>query len=228
MKGHNLKAAFAAISYLAIAIAWITYSDKLVWALEGLIEVQRRFATNKTIGFAFVTSVMLFFIVRRYVMRVSETRNEVLASQQNLIQHLAQAAEWRDDETGDHVQRVSIFAFEIAEEYGLSHESCDILRIGAKVHDIGKIGVPDNIVMFTGTYDADQRREMEAHTTIGGRILSGGSGELVEAARRIALCHHERWDGTGYPAGLKGGDIPIEARITAVADVFDALISHRR
>ena len=211
---------------MAAAFLWISYSDDLVATLPPDVSLQ--FQKYKALGFVVVTGVILFLMLRRHAIQEREARAVELAAQHDLIRCLAQAGEWRDDETGDHVLRVSSFAYEIAKEYGLSAEKCETIRLAATTHDIGKIGVPDAIVMWEGKYDDAQRAQMQAHTLIGGQILRGGHGELAEAAREIAVSHHERWDGSGYPAGQRGEEIPLVARIAAVADVFDALLSHRR
>jgi putative two-component system response regulator len=138
------------------------------------------------------------------------------------------AAEWRDDETGEHVRRVAETAAIIARKHGMGPAACQRLRIAAAMHDVGKIGVSDEIVKFEGQYNFEQRAKMNAHTLIGAQILRDADGPLMETARNVALYHHERWDGKGYPEGLSGEAIPLEARITAVADVLDALYTKRR
>lgn len=211
---------------MAASILWISYSDDLVATLPPDVSLQ--FQKYKALGFVFVTGVLLFLMLRRHIVQERLAHDVLVDAHHDLIQCLAQAGEWRDDETGEHVLRVSFFAYEIAKEYGLREQECQAIRLAATTHDIGKIGVPDAIVMYEGKYDDAQRAQMQAHTLIGGQILRGGHGELAETARAIAVSHHERWDGTGYPAGLRGEEIPLAARIAAVADVFDALLSHRR
>ena len=228
MKYADLSAIKSAAAYLILAGGWITYSDRLLAELDLERGTSLLFQQYKGVGFVIVTSVMLYFMLKHQHRLASRARDVELEAQHDLIRCLAQAGEWRDDETGEHVLRVSSFAYEIAKEYGLSAEKCETIRLAATTHDIGKIGVPDAIVMYIGKYDDAQRAQMQAHTLIGGQILRGGHGELAETARAIAVSHHERWDGSGYPAGMRGEEIPLAARIAAVADVFDALLSHRR
>lgn len=149
------------------------------------------------------------------------------AMQMEMLQRLARAAEIRDDETGRHTRRVATLAARLAAAIGLDPDQARIILRAAPLHDIGKIGVPDEILLKRGPLTVDEISVMRTHTTLGGRILSGGSSELMRTAESIALYHHERWDGGGYPSGMSGPDIPLPARVVAVADFFDAL-SHDR
>jgi putative two-component system response regulator len=164
---------------------------------------------------------------RRLEDKVVERTFELEMSQAEMLDRLAQAAELRDDETGDHVRRVGDLAACIARAMGLDPGFSEMLRRAAALHDVGKIGIPDDILRKPGSLTADERARMNTHTTIGARILAGGRSELMAMAHRIAVAHHERWDGRGYPLGLRGESIPHEARIVAVADFFDALTHDR-
>lgn len=148
-------------------------------------------------------------------------------SQREMLERLAQAVEARDGETGEHTRRVGDNAGRLAEAMGLSAETVDLIQRSAPLHDVGKIGISDRLLVKEGPLTDEEREVMKTHTLIGGRMLAKGDSELMRMAERIALCHHERWDGTGYPKGLAGTDIPLEARIVAIVDVFDAL-SHDR
>ncbi|MFC4455741.1 HD domain-containing phosphohydrolase [Deinococcus sonorensis] len=148
-------------------------------------------------------------------------------AQMEVVARLAMAAEFRDDATGEHTRRVGIGAALIAEELGLSRSQVDTLRVAACLHDVGKIGIPDAILLKRGKLTAAEFEEMKRHTLIGARLLSGGQSEVLNMARQIALTHHERWDGGGYPNGLAGREIPLMGRIVALADVFDALVHFR-
>jgi len=143
------------------------------------------------------------------------------------IHRLSRAAEYRDEDTGAHIQRVSHYAAAIARQMGLDDESVKSILYAAPMHDVGKIGIPDRILRKPEKLDPDEWETIKKHTIIGAEILSGSDADSIELARVIALTHHEKWDGSGYPDGLKGTDIPLAGRITAIADVFDALTSKR-
>lgn len=158
---------------------------------------------------------------------VRERTQELEQAQVEIVTRLAVAAEYRDDLTGEHTYRVGQFSALIAQELGLPPEDVALLRIAARLHDVGKIGIPDAILLKPGKFTPEEFERMKAHTLIGARILSGGQSRLLRMAEEIALSHHERWDGTGYPLGKYGPSIPLVGRIVAVADVFDALTSTR-
>jgi putative two-component system response regulator len=158
-----------------------------------------------------------------------ETRsNELAHARQEVLRHLAIAAEFRDDDTGEHTDRVGRTAALIGEAYGLDPEAVRMLGAAAPLHDVGKIGLPDRIVLKHGRLTAREREVMQTHAQIGAAILAGGDVAELRLAETIALHHHERWDGSGYPFGLAGDSIPLAARIVAIADVFDALAFERQ
>ena len=138
-------------------------------------------------------------------------------------QRLALACEFRDDDTNQHAQRVGRTAGLLAAELGLPSDEVELVRHAAPLHDIGKIGIADSILLKPGRLRPDELAVMKTHTLIGSQILAGSHSRLLQVGEEIARTHHERWDGRGYPVGLAGDDIPITGRITAVADVFDAL-----
>ncbi|PYE51148.1 HD domain-containing phosphohydrolase [Deinococcus yavapaiensis] len=144
-----------------------------------------------------------------------------------VVTRLAVAGESRDDLTGEHTWRVGHLAGLIARELRWSQEDATRLRIAARLHDVGKIGIPDSVLLKPGRYTPEEYEHMKTHTVIGARILSGGRSKLLQLAEEIALTHHERWDGAGYPFGRSGEDIPLAGRIVAVADVYDALLQQR-
>ncbi|MGE0067445.1 MAG: HD domain-containing phosphohydrolase [Solirubrobacterales bacterium] len=148
-------------------------------------------------------------------------------SRQETVERLARAIEMHDAETGAHVHRMASTAALLAGLLGLERERVMLLREAAPMHDVGKIATPDQILRKPGPLDADERAVMERHTVVGHEILAGSESDLLQMGARIALSHHERFDGSGYPQGLAGEEIPLEARIVAVADVFDALLSDR-
>ena len=152
---------------------------------------------------------------------------ELRATQVEVVRRLAQAAESRDRETGEHIERIGRLCYQLALESGMRVEQAELVRDASALHDLGKIGIPDAILHKPGEFTAEERAIMNTHTTLGGDILSNSGSRLVQTAERIARTHHERWDGSGYPAGLQGEQIPIEGRICAICDVFDALMSER-
>jgi putative two-component system response regulator len=148
-------------------------------------------------------------------------------SREETINRLAIAAEFRDDETQRHTERMSRYCELIALLAGFDERSAELLRTASVMHDVGKIGVPDRILLKPGALDEDEAGIMRTHCEIGHKILSGSGWELLDTAAVVALTHHEWVDGTGYPYALSADDIPIEGRIAAIADVFDALVSNR-
>jgi putative two-component system response regulator len=153
--------------------------------------------------------------------------NELRETRLQIVQRLGLAAEYKDNETGRHVIRMSHFARLLGLAAGMNEAQAEELLHAAPLHDVGKIGIPDRILQKPGTLDADERRIMQSHVEIGVRIIGEHSRGVLAVAHRIALGHHEKWDGSGYPSGLAGEAIPFEARIVAIADVFDALTSER-
>jgi putative two-component system response regulator len=158
---------------------------------------------------------------------VENATRDLVAREEEIIWRLARAIEYRDGDTGGHVSRVAQVSALLASAIGLSAERCRMIYLAAPLHDIGKIGIADAILSKPGKLTPDELRVMREHVSIGARILENGSSDVIRTAELIAQSHHERWDGTGYPDRLSGTDIPIEARIVAIADVFDALCSER-
>ncbi len=173
------------------------------------------------------THLALYDQSRELERMVTQRTLELSVSRQQIIRRLGRAAEYRDDETGNHVLRVGHYSRLIAETHGLGPKASNILFAAAPMHDIGKIGIRDAVLLKPGKLDAAEWEVMRTHPLIGAEIIGRHEDELLDTARTIALTHHERWDGRGYPAQLKGEAIPLEGRIVAIADVFDALISVR-
>jgi putative two-component system response regulator len=159
--------------------------------------------------------------------KVRERTAELDTAQLDTIARLALAAEFRDDETGRHTQRVGALSELLARAMGWSDSAANLLGLAAPLHDVGKIGIPDAILCKVGMLTVRERKIMEGHTTIGAKILSGGRSSFIQLAEKIALSHHERWDGHGYPDRTSGQAIPSAARIVAVADFFDATLHDR-
>ena len=159
--------------------------------------------------------------------RVMERTAALEKAQQDILERLAGAGEFRDDETGQHTYRVGTMSADLAAAMGADSRMIDLIRRAAPLHDLGKIGIPDRVLLKPGAFSPEDAAIMRTHTTIGALILSNGESELIQLAERIARSHHERWDGKGYPQGLAGQAIPWPARIVSVADVFDALTHDR-
>jgi putative two-component system response regulator len=158
---------------------------------------------------------------------VAHATKHLADREEEVIWRLSRALEMRDNDTGEHTSRVANVARMIAEELGLGAERCRTIYLATPLHDIGKVAIPDSILMKPGRLTTEEIEVMRTHVPIGQRILSEGTSELIRTAQFIASSHHERWDGTGYPNRIAGEAIPIEGRIAAVADVFDALCSAR-
>lgn len=158
---------------------------------------------------------------------VAQRTREVEESQLEILERLAAAVEFRDDDTGNHTKRVAEVSAMLAHGIGLEATTIELIRRGAPLHDIGKVGIPDSILLKAGPLTAEEFELMKMHTVIGSRMLSKGRSELVRFSQRIARSHHEWWDGSGYPDRVSGQSIPLEARIVAVADFLDALTHDR-
>ncbi|MEA2179439.1 MAG: cyclic di-GMP phosphodiesterase [Solirubrobacteraceae bacterium] len=148
-------------------------------------------------------------------------------AQEETIHRLALAAEFRDDETSRHIERMSRYCAILGERVGLSADETELLRMASKMHDIGKLGIPDAILRKPGPLTPEEFEVMKAHAEIGHQILHGSESQLASTAAMLAWTHHEKLDGSGYPRGLQGDEIPVEGRIAAIADVFDALTTDR-
>ena len=158
---------------------------------------------------------------------IQDRTRKVREAHMEILNRLAQAAEFRDNETGSHVKRLSHYCRIVGQGLGLSSRQVDLLFHSSALHDVGKIGIPDAILLKPGRLTADEFTLMKTHTTIGAKLLDMHESELLDMARSVALTHHEKWDGSGYPQGLAGDSIPLVGRITAVCDVFDALTTKR-
>lgn len=159
--------------------------------------------------------------------RVSEATSEIRLRERETLLRLARAGEYRDEETGNHVIRMAKYSRVIAEQLGFSKDDADVIEMAAPMHDIGKIGIRDDILLKPGKLTSEEFEIMKRHTIIGYDILKDSPSKYLQMGGVIALCHHEKFDGTGYPYGKKSNEIPLEARIVTVADVFDALVSER-
>lgn len=188
-------------------------------------------ALNKLDGSEFSEADLnLLLLVTVYIAREIDAailREEIEATQREIIYTLAETGEMRSKETGNHVKRVAEYCHFIANEIGLTEREQDIIKISSTLHDIGKIAIPDSVLLKPGILNSEERIIMETHSPLGYEMLKHSTRKILEAAATIAGGHHEKWNGTGYPNQLAGDAIPIFARITAVADVYDALASDR-
>jgi len=186
----------------------------------------------------FVARIGSLLETRLINLRLRETRlaleelfrrrsREAQGAQHELLDRLSRVAEIRDDPTGEHPARVGRLAGIIAQELLLPEEDIRLIMRAAPLHDLGKVALPDRVLLKEGAYTESERLQMQEHTTLGAGLLRGGDSSLIQMAEEIALNHHERWDGAGYPQGLRGEQIPLSARIVAVADAFDAMTHPR-
>ena len=221
-----------------IPIIFITAMDDLTHKTKGfdvgavdyitkpfdITEVKARVKTHLTLKLAGEALKNQNAILEEMVL---ERTKELRKAQIEVINRLGKAAEYRDQDTGTHINRMSKYCRLMGKALGLSREEYDRLDLASTMHDVGKIGISDNILLKPGKLDTREWESMRSHTSIGEKLLSGGTSQLLEVARIIAMTHHEKWDGTGYHQHLKGKDIPLFGRITCICDVFDALISRR-
>lgn len=166
-------------------------------------------------------------VLRKTLDEMVEAQRKTYEAYLDTIQKLAVAAEYKDEGTAEHIHRIALYSECIAKALKLSPHEVEIIRHASPMHDVGKIGIPDGILLKPGHLDKEEWEVMQQHTTIGARILHGSRSELLQAGETIALAHHEKWDGSGYPQGLKDEKIPLFGRIVAVVDVFDALTTKR-
>jgi hypothetical protein len=211
---RRLMMAMATLNVLALGVVGLDQAADLRSGLTTLVLWAAGLTATTTVG----ASISADRIDRARALR---------ESQEEIVHRLARVVEFRDSDTGGHVERMSRYSTLIVGELGWSPERCRELRLAAALHDVGKVAVPDAILLKPGRLTAEEREIMQRHCQAGFDMLTGSDSTLLNLAAEIALTHHERYDGAGYPAGLAGAGIPLVGRIVAVADVFDALTSAR-
>jgi len=165
--------------------------------------------------------------LRQKVKELDKAKKNIHEAYKDTINRLVLASEYKDNETGNHILRMSRYSIFLAKLCGFNDAQLEEIELAAPMHDVGKIGIKDSILFKNGKLTDDEFNEMKKHTTIGADILKNPDSPILECARQIALCHHEKWNGRGYPNGISGKDIPIHARIVSISDTFDALTSKR-
>ena len=212
---------------IVFVTAMSTVEDERLGLMLGAVDYITKPISPPLVQARVRTHLALYDQSRELERMVAQRTAELVATRQQIIRRLGRAAEFKDNETGNHVVRMSHIARLIGQQAGLGPENVQLLFQTAAMHDVGKIGVPDNILLKPGPLDEGEWQIVRQHPQIGADIIGRHDNELLAAARTIALTHHERWDGTGYPQGLKGDQIPLFGRIVAIADVFDTLMSDR-
>ena len=210
---------------------WNTIQSKQIW--NGLVKNRAKDGSAYFVEATIIpildsdNEIIEYISMRTDITKEVELREDIVATQKEVLSTLGELGEWRSKETGDHVNRVALYSELLAREYGCSDTDTQLLKMASPMHDIGKVIIPDNILLKPGKLTDDEFKIMKDHTVYGWEIFHKSKHPLLQTAALIAHEHHEKWDGSGYPKGLKGLDIHMFGRITAIADVFDAL-SHER
>ncbi|MCD6191488.1 MAG: response regulator [Sulfurimonas sp.] len=210
---------------------WNTIQSKQIW--NGLVKNRAKDGSAYFVEATIIpildsdNEIIEYISMRTDITKEVELREDIVATQKEVLSTLGELGEWRSKETGDHVNRVALYSELLAREYGCSDTDTQLLKMASPMHDIGKVIIPDNILLKPEKLTDDEFKIMKDHTVYGWEIFHKSKHPLLQTAALIAHEHHEKWDGSGYPKGLKGLDIHMFGRITAIADVFDAL-SHER
>ena len=211
--------------YLLFSVLWILLSDRVLAFAIPDADTQNRVQTVKGLVFVLASAGLIYVLTRRYVGRVERQSEQLVEAYDQTLAGWAAALDIRDHSTGEHTQRVTALTVELAESMGVSGDDLDDVRRGATLHDIGKMALPDGLLAKEDRLTEDEWALIRQHPDLAVRMLTGIS--FLDGALVIPWCHHEKWDGSGYPRGLVGEQIPFPARMFAVVDVFDALTSER-
>ena len=229
-KNHNIVRS-PDVSKSIFKNMWDTIKNKQIW--NGLVKNRAKDGSAYFVEATIIPilnsngEIVEYISMRTDITQEVELREDIVATQEEVLSTLGELGEWRSKETGDHVNRVSLYSELLAREYGCSSSDVELLKMASPMHDIGKVIIPDNILLKPGKLTDEEFTIMKDHTVYGWEIFHKSKHPLLQTAALIAHQHHEKWDGSGYPRGLKGLDIHTFGRITAIADVFDAL-SHER
>jgi putative two-component system response regulator len=211
----------------AFAIGAVDYLTKPISSLEVRARIRTHLRLKAAEDALREQNHLLEIKVAQRTKKIQEKQNEINEVQHEAILRLCLAAELRDKETGMHIRRIQEYSALLGRKCGLPKDNVELLYLASAMHDLGKIGIPDSILLKPGKLDAEEWIIMKSHTIIGAQSLANSRFRLIQLAESIARSHHERWDGNGYPDGLKGVEIPMEARIVSIVDSFDAMLSQR-
>lgn len=204
-----------------------THNEVIINVMNALLrrrlEIENRMHREQLVGALRERTAEAWTVINR----LEKQDQKLQQSFEDTVRRLALAAELRDEGTARHIERMSRYAHLLAQRLGLPQERCELIRLASRMHDVGKIGVPDRVLRKRGQLTPAEAAIVRCHPEMGHRILAGSGAELLDLAASVAWTHHEKWDGSGYPRGLAGEEIPLEARIATVADIFDALASRR-
>lgn len=210
---------------------WDVITHKKIW--KGTIENRAKDGSSYFVEATIIPilnhdgEIIEYISVRTDITKQIEAKKEIISAQKEILYTLGEMGEMRSNETGDHVNRVALYSELLAKHYGMSAEDVDMFKMASPMHDIGKVAISDAILLKPGKLTDEEFEEIRKHAAIGYEIFKKSSHQMLQMAATISHQHHEKWDGTGYPRGLKGEEISICGRITAVADVFDALSNDR-
>lgn len=210
---------------------WATIKAKKVW--KGTIENRAKDGSSYFVDATIIpilnhtNEIIEYISVRTDITKEIQAKDEIISAQKEILYKLGEMGELRSQETGDHVNRVALYSELLAIAYGLSDIEVEQIKMASPMHDIGKVGISDSILLKPSRLTDEEYEEMKTHTTLGYEIFKNSKHKMLQVAARISREHHEKWDGSGYPQGLKGEDISVCGRITALADVFDALSNER-